>query len=301
MDSVQIDSALYVIGKDYFALAGLMSLAGKPIVINEGEIVVSSAIAILLGIPKEEIIGYEVRVSPTFQAGFEGGILDEDSFERLKEPEKKSFVISDVIDDDLSAFVYALEGSFKTISPDYFAEAKVKVRKDEFLGPLKEDLIAKGYIISSISDTVEETKKIFRGIQVVLGFFGLIALIIASIGMLNIMTIVLLERTQEIGIMKAIGASNVDIWKIVISDAVIIGFLGGLGGAIIGVGTAELFNFAFNLLARRIGGMAVEIFQMPPGFILIIVAFSAVMGFITGVWPAIRASRISPLEAIRYK
>ncbi|MCR4283880.1 MAG: ABC transporter permease [Parcubacteria group bacterium] len=300
MASVQIDASIFMVDSDYFSLAGLMSQDGTPLKIEEGNVVISSAIAILMGFEEGEAIGKKIKLSPTTVSGVEVGIISEEDIQNINK-EKKSLVISGIISDDQSAFSYVLDTEFKDIEIDGYIEAKVKVRDEKSMDIIKEDLINKGYIISSISDTVDETRKIFRGIQAVLGFFGFIALIISAIGMLNIMTIVLLERTQEIGIMKAIGASNIDIWKIVISDAVIIGFLGGIGGSVIGIGTSKLFNLAFNILASRIGSQSVEIFQMPPGFMLVIITFSAVIGFATGIWPAIRASRIAPLEAIKYK
>ncbi|PIR58048.1 MAG: hypothetical protein COU71_00665 [Parcubacteria group bacterium CG10_big_fil_rev_8_21_14_0_10_38_31] len=300
MSNVRIDSSIFIIDADYFSLAGLMAKDGLPIEINEGSVVISSAVAILMGFDEGDVIGKKIKLSPTVISSIEPGIIDEKSLSVLDE-NKKTLNISGVIDDDQSPFSYVLNTEFKDVKIDGYIEAKVKVRDEKSLDVIKEDLINKGYIISSISDTVDETRKIFRGIQAVLGFFGFIALVISAIGMLNIMTIVLLERTQEIGIMKAIGASNTDIWKIVISDAVIIGFLGGVGGSAIGIGTSKLFNFAFNVLANRIGSQSVEIFQMPPGFMFVIIIFSAVIGFATGIWPAIRASRIAPLEAIKYK
>jgi putative ABC transport system permease protein len=301
LETVQLDATLFLIDENYFSLAGLMSAKGEQLEAEEGGIVVSSAVAVLLGLDAESVIGTVVDLTPNFRVDSENGILSDEDLDKLKNPEKKTFIIKDVIEDELTAFAYVLSSDFDTIDKDNFVEVKIKVFEQKQLDLVKEELINQGYIISSISDTVEETSKIFRGIQLVLGFFGLIALIISAIGMLNILTIVLLERTQEIGIMKAIGASSSDIWKIVISDAVIIGFLGGIGGALIGVGTSKVFNFAFSLLARRIGGQPLEIFQTPPGFLMTIIIFSSVIGFITGVWPAIRASRVSPLEAIRYK
>ncbi len=301
ISNVQADSAIFMVDGDYFSLAGLMSQDGAPLKIGDGEVIISSAAAALLGFEKEQTVGKKIRLSPALPGNIELGILSDKNIAEISNPEKKLFIINGVIEDDSSAFSYVLNGEFKDINIDGFVEAKVKIRDAKGLDVVKEELINSGYIVSSISDTVEETRKIFRGIQVVLGFFGLIALIISAIGMLNIMTIVLLERTQEIGIMKAIGASNADIWKIVIADAVIIGFLGGIGGTIIGISTSKIFNFAFNILASRIGGRSIDVFQMPPGFMFVIIIFSAVIGFATGIWPAIRASRIAPLEAIKYK
>jgi putative ABC transport system permease protein len=301
VENIVIDSTIYIVDKDYFSLAGLMSFDGKNIKPETGSVAVSSSVAILLGFEKKEgIIGSKIFLKPEYLSSLASGIIDP---EMLKESEKnrKEFVVRDVVEDELTAFIYVLNDEYPDLFADNFVEAKVKVKTQEDLEVVKQSLFAEGYIVSSISDTVEETRKIFRWIQLVLGFFGLVALIISAVGMLNILTIVLLERTQEIGIMKAIGASNNDVWKMVIFDAIIIGFLGGIGGSIIGLSASKFFNFIFSLLAQKIGGQAVAIFQAPPGFVMSIIMFSSVIGFLTGVWPAIRASRISPLEAIRYK
>lgn len=303
MDTLQINALVYIVDQDYFALAGLMSSKGAPLKLEPSKTIISSAVVALLGLDKTLVIGNSIFLTPTFMSNVEGGVLSTEEVAKISEVQKKSFVIADVIDDDLTAYAYVLGNEFPKLVVSSFIEAKVQVKDKDQLDPIKEELINKGYVISSISDTVEETRKIFRGIQIALGFFGLVALIISAIGMLNILTIVLLERTQEIGIMKAIGASGSDIWKTVVFDAVIVGFLGGLGGSAIGLSASKLFNFIFNLLAQKIsaGGQSLQLFQTPPGFIFTIVVFSAIIGFITGIWPAIRASRISPLEAIRYK
>jgi len=298
--NTQIDTSIFMVDTDYFSLAGLMSEDGTPLKIEKGNVIISSAVAILMGFEKDDVLGKEIKLAPAVTSGIETMATKEEDINTLYK-NKKTLNISGIIVEDQSAFAYVLDTEFKDIKIEGYDEVKVKVRNEKNLDIVKEGLIDKGYIVSSISDTVDETRKIFRGIQAVLGFFGFIALIISAIGMLNIMTIVLLERTQEIGIMKAIGGSDTDIWKIVISDAVIIGFLGGIGGSVIGIGTSKLFNLTFNILANRIGGQSVEIFQMPPGFVFVIIIFSAVMGFATGIWPAVRASRIPPLEAIKYK
>jgi ABC-type antimicrobial peptide transport system permease subunit len=301
VNSTYIDASIFVVDNNYFALSGVMSEEALPLSLEKGKVVISLAVAKLFDFTPETTIGKEITVKPSFRADSSGRVLSSEDLISLEQQQSKKFIVSAVVDDEITPFIYVLQNEIETIPNNNFAEAILKVHEDEELIPLKEKLLDQGYDISSISDTVEESRKIFQAIQIALAFFGLIALVISAIGMLNILTIVLLERTQEIGIMKAIGASNTGVWKMVIFDAVIIGFLGGLGGTIIGGGASWLFNFAFSLFARRIGGQSIEIFQMPPGFVLLIIVFSAIVGFVTGVWPAIRASRTSPLEAIRYK
>ena len=115
--------------------------------------------------------------------------------------------------------------------------------------------------------------------------------------MFNTMTIALMERTQEVGIMKALGASKLDIMYMFVTEAVIMGFLGGVIGLLVGFLGGETFNFLLNLLAKRVGGNAIDIFYTPLWFALTIAGFSTFVGFITGLWPARRAARLHPPEA----
>jgi putative ABC transport system permease protein len=115
------------------------------------------------------------------------------------------------------------------------------------------------------------------------------------------MTVTLLERTGEIGVMRTIGASPRDIQILFLAEAVVVGFLGGMTGMAIGIAGGLIINYALNLVAAHFGGAAVALFAFPLTFLGFITCFSAIVGFVTGIFPARRASSISPLEAIRYK
>src|SRR5690606_31330787 len=109
-----------------------------------------------------------------------------------------------------------------------YDRAQVRVDSSEFLNQTELMLIEKGYRVTALSKTVEQASKIFQGIQVVLATFGGIALIVSAIGMFNTMTVTLLERTKEIGIMRTLGASPNDVKYLFVSESVVVGFMGGL-------------------------------------------------------------------------
>jgi len=169
------------------------------------------------------------------------------------------------------------------------------------LEPVREQLLTHGLLVSALSETVDQARKVFNIVRLILGLFGIITLVVSAIGMLNTMTIALLERTQEVGIMKAIGASDFDIWKLFLAEAMIMGFFGGVGGIAMGYLSANLFNLGINALAKAFGGQSLNFFQTPSWFVLTIVMFSVTVGMITGLWPARRASRLDPLDALKYK
>jgi putative ABC transport system permease protein len=101
--------------------------------------------------------------------------------------------------------------------------------------------------------------------------------------------------------MRTIGASAGDIVILFAAEATIVGFLGGVVGILIGVGIGEIANGLLGLVATKFGGEAVRIFRYPMIFLTFIATFSACVGFITGMFPARRAAKINPLDAIRYK
>ena len=115
------------------------------------------------------------------------------------------------------------------------------------------------------------------------------------------MTISLLERTQEIGIMRAIGAPPKDIQKLFLGESFLTGFLGGIVGILIGIAAGETFNFLINIIAKTLEGDPLDLFYYNFQFIMFIIIMSSFVGLIAGVWPAHRAAKLNPIDALRYK
>ena len=216
-------------------------------------------------------------------------------------PLDQKFIISGIVEDSSESSGFIPSGWTVGLTPDAYDEVKVKINDQSNLEAVRHAIIEGGFSVLALTDTVDQANKIFSIIQIILALFGIVALTVSAIGMFNTMTIALLERTNEIGTMKAIGASNREIQFLFLTESLAIGFLGGVGGVIIGFGGSYLANFAFNLLAKNLGGQTVQIFYTPIWFIIFILSFSAIIGFITGIYPATRASRLNPLVALRYK
>ncbi len=184
---------------------------------------------------------------------------------------------------------------------DNYERIQVRVDTNENLTVVEDRLLEMGYRVTALSKTVEQASKIFQGIQIVLATFGGIALIVSAIGMFNTMTVTLLERTKEIGIMRTIGAAPRDIKSLFVSESIIVGFLGGLSGIVMGVALGLIINTLLNFAASQFGGQAVTLFSFPITFLIFIALFSATVGYLTGIFPARRASTLNPLDAIRYE
>lgn len=187
------------------------------------------------------------------------------------------------------------------IGIEEFERVQVRVVSNEFLPVVEKQLIEEGYRVTALSKTVEQASKIFQGVQAVLATFGGIALLVSAIGMFNTMTVTLLERTKEIGIMRTIGAAPQDIKMLFVSESIVVGFLGGVSGIVMGVSLGIIVNLLLNLAASQFGGDSVRLFSFPIPFLIFIALFSATVGYLTGIFPARRAASLNPLDAIRYE
>ncbi|MGB7957298.1 MAG: ABC transporter permease [Minisyncoccia bacterium] len=284
----------------YFKYAGIAMAAGKTFTDSQGDandIILSSAALQLFGVTDpNSVLGKSVsfRVIAPSPAG-SSGATDQ-------VPLNGNFTVTGVTND--AASIYAmipLPTLSSQVSITSYDKVQVRVSASNFLNDAQAAIVGDGFVVSALSKTVDQANQIFSGVQVVLAGFGGIALVVSAIGMFNTMTVTLLERTNEIGVMRTIGASPRDIQILFLSEAVVVGFLGGMTGMAMGIAGGLIINYLLNLAAAHFGGAAVGLFSFPITFLAFVTGFSAIVGFVTGIFPARRASSISPLEAIRYK
>lgn len=258
------------------------------------KVVITKAVSQVFGTAPEEMLGQTVSLT-LFQNDATGQVSRKDSFTPAE-----TYTISGISDGDEN-IVYLSLDSLEGFPLTSYTKLKVKCSSTEVLNRVRADIETKGFAASSISETIDQANKVFSAIQIVLMVFGMIALIVSAIGMFNTMTIALLERTEEIGIMKAIGASRGSISLMFVMESTLMGFLGAVGGVVLGMIEGEILNFFINLVATRFGGESVDLFFSPLWFIMTVIAFGAFVGFMTGVFPARKASHIDTLDALRYK
>lgn len=277
----------------YFKYAGLMVKEGQMFSADEtNSIVLSSAVLKLFEKNAGEMIGQKVSFKVFVPSG-EGNEVQE-------VPLTNEYTIRGVIEDNTSLFAYISLSEFSSrFAIPYYEKARVKVTSREFLNAVETKVLERGFVVTALSKTVDQANKIFGGIQVALALFGGIALIVSAIGMFNTMTVTLLERTKEIGIMRTIGGSPLKIKVMFLTESVLMGSLGGLMGIFLGVGGGTVVNLLLGFLAQRMGGSAMRLFRFPIGFLIFIAVFGAVMGYLTGLFPSKRAGSLNPLDAIR--
>lgn len=263
---------------------------------SKPEVVVSTAAVKLFSInDPRQILNEPVSVKLFVQVG------SADQGQVREVPIDKQYAVVGVIKDDSVPYIFFPINQAPANTITDYQEVKVKVKQSNNLEAARQAILALGYSVSALSDTIDQANKIFRVIQVVLGLFGVVALAVSAIGMFNTMTIALLERTQEIGIFRALGAARHDVSRMFLVESALIGFLGGIGGIALGLVGGKLFNLGLNFLAHALGGEAINLFFTPFWFVITISIFSTVIGFLTGIFPARRAARLNPLVALRYK
>jgi putative ABC transport system permease protein len=152
----------------------------------------------------------------------------------------------------------------------------------------------------SIADALQGAKRAFLILDIVLALIGSIALAVSSLGIVNTMVMSILERTREIGIMKAIGGGDGDIRRIFLVEASTIGLLGGAAGIALGWAVGRIINFGANIYIRSQGGAPGNLFSLPLWLIGGAIAFSWVVSLIAGSYPARRAARLDPIQALRH-
>ncbi|MBE0448009.1 MAG: ABC transporter permease [Actinobacteria bacterium] len=189
------------------------------------------------------------------------------------------------------------------IKKEGYNSLKVTVVSPAEADSVQKKLEGMNLFVFSMKQILDSLNTFFRVIQAVLGAIGAVALLVASIGIVNTMIMSIYERTREIGIMKATGASNKDIIKIFLSEASVIGLAGGVCGTFLGWLLSKILSAlaAFYLSSSGGGGESPISFIVPVWLAVFAIAFATCIGLIAGVYPALRAARLNPLVALRHE
>jgi putative ABC transport system permease protein len=177
----------------------------------------------------------------------------------------------------------------------------VTVQDAERVNDITMEIIEMGFLAFSFKQVIEGLNQVFTILEIVLLGIGFIALVVAALGIINTMLMSILERTREIGIMKVIGASNTDVTRIFLMEALGIGLLGGIGGVVLGFVMAYLIDIVLQVYVTQQGGVAQSIMVMPLWLVGFAMGFAMLVGLISGVYPARKAARLSPVEALRHE
>lgn len=181
-----------------------------------------------------------------------------------------------------------------------YSAVNVKISSPAYADSIKDQIQKMGFKTFVLLDQLEEIKRIFFYMDMFLAAIGMIALFVATLGIVNTMVMSILERFSEIGIMKAVGASDRDIRKIFFFETASIGFMGGIFGLALGWMVTRIINMVVNYFTAKQGVPVIEYFSFPLWLCLGAVAFSILVSLAAGIYPAYRAARVDPIIALRH-
>ena len=199
-----------------------------------------------------------------------------------------------------SAYLTGMPEALRSQHGLIIIQVKPGYESKEKLAQIKQGLTNMGYSSISEDDYISSIKLFFNAITVILTIFGVIALITASIGIVNTLLMSVQERTREIGLMKAMGLSSGRIFALFSLEAVSLGFWGG----ILAAGLAVVIKQTVNPWAGRnfLSGLpGFNLIELSPLYVGAIVVIVMVVAFLAGTLPAKRATKQDPIQALRYE
>jgi putative ABC transport system permease protein len=158
-----------------------------------------------------------------------------------------------------------------------------------------------GFATFSLFDATNNLRLVFAVFDLLLGIFGSLALVVASLGIINTLVMAILERRREIGVLKALGAADRDIRRLFFVEAGAMGLLGGVLGVCLGWLIGFGINFGTDVYLRRQDMPSVTVSSVPWWMVGTAIAFSIAVSLAAGLYPASRAAQLNPVEALRYE
>jgi len=206
-------------------------------------------------------------------------------------------------DQDDTVVIPVTTAMYRLLGKEYIDSISVEVKDANLMEEAQEDiskLIIKlhrlnkdeedSFQIRNMADIKATLEATTKTMSILLGSIAAISLLVGGIGIMNIMLVSVTERTREIGLRKALGATNRDIMFQFLVEAILMSLIGGILGILIGAGTARLITI-FAGWAVRVSAISV----------ILATTFSFLVGIIFGLWPARQASNLNPIEALRYE
>lgn len=293
MNNSEIDGIVYGIEPSYQSLTSLSLIKGSLLKNTDSKaIVVSRAALRSMGINDDQsAIGQTIEIDVPLKNTGAGN-----------KSYKNVYKITGIVDSSAGNEVFVLKEPFELAGVTFYSEMKVAADTKGYVPSVRSKIESLGFQTSSPLDTIDQINQIFKYFNLLLVGLGAIGMLIAILGMFNTLTISLLERTKEIGLMVALGARHKDMRRLFICEAIILSLIGGFIGILVASAIGRSVNMLINVLANRRGVVeSFELFSSPFWLSVGTIGFMLLLGLIIVYFPAKRAERISPIDALRHE
>lgn len=292
LNNSDVDTLAYGIDTEYQSIADFKIIKGRTFTNDDTrKLLINKAALDASGIDDaEKVIGQKIDLAVEIEGN------DTDKNQNLTD----TFEIVGVIDSGTGSEVYVSKSFFSAAGIKDYTQVKLVIDDINNIPDLRKQIESLGLETVAPMDTINQIKDLFRYVNLILVGFGSIGMIVAILGMFNTLTISLLERTREIGLMIALGVKNHDIRRLFVYESVLLSVL----GSVIGITMASLGGHLFSVIMNR---MAInrgvhEVFNLvstPWWLSLSAILFMVLVGLGVSYFPARRAGRINPIEALR--
>lgn len=290
-----VDTVIYGSDESYLDLSGFQIVAGKNVYSDKtSDVTVNSTMLTNLGISDpQKAIGQKISIT----------ILKDKNLSinfPLTGDFKKELTIHAVIDSGKSSELFASDKLFSNLGFSDYSQIKVVVNDKSHINEVRKQIESQAFTTSSPADTLDQINQVFSLLNLVLIGAGGIGMIIAILGMFNTLTISLLERTKEIGLLISLGARQRDIRRLFIFEAIIL----SVSGALIGMLMAWALGLGVNTYATSLANSrgvtdTFSLFSIPYWLTLAVILFATIIALLVVAFPARRAAKISPVVALR--
>jgi putative ABC transport system permease protein len=290
-DSSEIQGIVYGIDTTYQDLTTLNITKGEALNNSDtNNALINTSALKSMGISNtNDIIGRTVTVTVPLSTE---GVADKDF--------NYEFKVVGVLDSGTGSEVFIPKQKFEALGLDTYSAVKLLADESSNVSQVRSQIESIGFQTSSPMDTIEQVNQVFRFFNIILLGFGLVGMVVAVLGMFNTLTISLLERTKEIGLMIALGSRPKDIRRLFILEATLLSLI----GSIVGIILASIIAVIVNLILYRIAAIRgvneyFTLFAMPWWLTIVTVGFMLIVGLLVVYFPAKRAQKIKPIDALR--
>lgn len=290
-DGGEVDTVVYGLNQDFQSLTSLRLADGRLLDADDNRAIVvnQSALKAIGFDEKESAVNKKIKVTiPLVRAGASEKELTD------------TFTVVGVIESGSGSEIFMPSHLFDVAGVPTYQQAKVVVDDLSNVETTRKQIESNGFQTASLNDTLAEIDRIFKFFNLILISFGSIGMIVAVLGMFNTLTISLLERTKEIGLMMALGARRSDMRKLFMFEAVLISLAGAIVGIVLAMIGGVAVNTYINAGARGRGvTQSFDLFSTPLWAIALIIGFTLVVGLLVVYFPARRAEKTNPIDALR--